>query len=114
AGSRDSRFNARSRVVTTGARLRATVDRSRLPERGGARPFTFPSIEKSVLPGGLRVWSVPHTGIPIVSFLLLIRGGSASDPDGQEGLAALTADMLDEGSGTRSAIDMHDAIARIG
>ncbi len=33
---------------------------------------------------------------------------------GKEGLAALTADMLDEGSGGRSAIEMHEAIARIG
>jgi zinc protease len=100
--------------VTTGANSRATIDRSRLPERGVAKPFTFPAIEKSVIPCGLRVWSVPHTSIPIVSFLLLLRGGSSSDPSGREGLAALTADMLDEGSGTRSAIDMHDALARIG
>jgi zinc protease len=46
--------------------------------------------------------------------MLLLRCGSASDPDGKEGLAALTADMLDEGSGDRSAIEMHETIARIG
>src|SRR5262249_41640058 len=31
-----------------------------------------------------------------------------------EGLAAITADMLDEGSGSLSAIDLHQALARIG
>jgi len=91
-----------------------TVDRSKLPEPGPSRSFTFPAIEKSVLPGGLGLWSVRHTAVPLVSFMLLLRSGSASDPDGKEGLAALTADMLDEGSGGRSAIEMHEAIARIG
>jgi zinc protease len=90
------------------------VDRTKLPEPGPSRLFTFPSIEKSVLPCGLRVWSVRHSAVPLVSFMLLLRSGSATDPAGQEGLAALTADMLDEGSGDRSAIEMHEAIARIG
>ena len=74
----------------------------------------FPAIRKSVLPSGLRVWTAAHAGLPILSVLLLLRMGSASDPEGQEGLAALTADMLDEGSGSRSAIQMHEELARIG
>lgn len=90
------------------------VDRSRLPAPGAARPFLFPSIEKSQLSNGLRVWSVRHTAVPLVSWVLLLRAGSANDPADKEGLAALTADMLDEGSGDRSAIDMHEAIARLG
>ena len=90
------------------------MDRSRLPGPTAARGFAFPPVERSVLPNGLRVWSVAHAGLPIISFLLLLRTGSANDPAGQEGLAALTADMLDEGSGSRSAIEMHEDLARIG
>lgn len=90
------------------------VDRSRLPAPAAARAFVFPAIRKSVLPSGLRVWTAAHAGLPILSVLLLLRMGSASDPEGQEGLAALTADMLDEGSGSRSAIQMHEELARIG
>jgi predicted Zn-dependent peptidase len=90
------------------------VDRSRLPEPGAGRPFTFPSIVKSTLASGLRVWTVRHAAVPIVSFMLLVRSGSSSDPDGKEGLAAIAADMLDEGSGGRSAIEMHEALAKIG
>ena len=52
--------------------------------------------------------------MPLVALILLIRRGSADDPPGKEGLAALTADMLDEGSGDRSAIEMHEALARLG
>src|SRR3954468_11829949 len=46
--------------------------------------------------------------------MLLTRRGSADDPPGREGLAALTADMLDEGSGERTAIEMHESLARLG
>ncbi|MCC7418193.1 MAG: insulinase family protein [Acidobacteria bacterium] len=91
-----------------------TVDRSRLPEPGPARPFAFPPLRKSTLPNGLRVWSIRHGVVPVVSLMLLVRRGSAVDPAGREGLAAMTADMLDEGSGARSAIDIHEALARIG
>ena len=52
--------------------------------------------------------------VPVVAFGLLVRRGAAGDPAGQDGLAAMTADMLDEGTGQLSAIEMHEAIARLG
>jgi predicted Zn-dependent peptidase len=91
-----------------------TVNRSRLPEPGAVRRFTFPSIAKSVLRSGLHVWSVRHASVPVATFVLLLRRGSANDPAGKEGLAALTVDMLDEGSGHRTAIEMHEALAKVG
>src|SRR3990167_9910708 len=90
------------------------ADRSRLPEPRPTRAFAFPAIEKSTLPNGLHVWTVRHTQVPVVAFTLLVRRGASSDPVGQDGLAAVTADMLDEGSGARSAIEMHEALARLG
>jgi zinc protease len=91
-----------------------SVDRSRLPEPGPSGPVIFPAIEKSALANGLRVWTVRHAQIPVVAFSLLVRRGASSDPAGKHGLAAMTADMLDEGSGNLSAIEMHEAIARLG
>jgi zinc protease len=92
----------------------AAVNRSRLPEPGPARAFQLPAIEKAVLSSGLRVWSIRHAQVPVVSFILLLDRGASADPAGQDGLAALTADMLDEGSGERSAIQMHEALSLIG
>lgn len=91
-----------------------TVDRSHLPVPGPARRFHFPAIAKSELSNGLRVWSVNHASIPVVTLSLLIRRGAADDPPGREGLAAVTIDMMDEGSGDRSAIEIHEALARLG
>ena len=91
-----------------------TVDRSRLPVPGRTPPFHFPAIERSTLGSGLRVWSVRHVSIPVATVMLLVRRGAADDPAGKEGLAAITADMLDEGTGRLSAIEIHEALARIG
>jgi zinc protease len=60
------------------------------------------------------VWTVRHTQVPLVGFTLLMRRGASSDPAGKDGLAAVTADMLDEGSGDRSVIEIHEALARLG
>jgi len=90
------------------------IDRSSLPAVGPSPSFRFPSVERHVLPNGLRVRTVEHASLPVVSFVVSVEGGSGADPRGQEGLAALVADMLDEGTGALSAIDVSEAIARIG
>ena len=90
------------------------VDRSRLPALGPDPPFRFPEIVHHRLANGLKVRTVEHVGVPVVTFVMQIDGGLGADPAGREGLAAITADMLDEGTGSLSAIDVSDALARIG
>jgi predicted Zn-dependent peptidase len=90
------------------------VDRSRLPTPARAPNVQFPPVQKSTLTSGLRIWTVAHLNVPVVTLVLLLPRGSAADPAGKEGLAALTLDMLDEGSGGRTAIEVHEALARIG
>jgi predicted Zn-dependent peptidase len=90
------------------------VDRSRLPAVGPDPRFVFPIVERATLANGLRVWTVERRGLPLLSILMLVPTGSAADPGDRPGLAAMTADMLDEGSGGRSALEIEDAFARIG
>ena len=90
------------------------VDRSRLPEVGPDPRFRFPEIMRRRLANGLEVRTVVFESAPVVSMALLVRGGLGADPAGQEGLAGLTADMLDEGIGALSAIEVSDALSRIG
>ena len=90
------------------------VDRARLPSLGVDPRFTFPQIVRHELPNGLKVRTVEHQGVPVVTFVMQIDGGLGADPSEREGLASLTADMVDEGTGSLSAIDVSDALARIG
>ena len=90
------------------------ADRSRLPDIGPDPPFTFPRIVRHRLPNGLQVRTVEHHTMPVVTMVVQVEAGAVADPLGREGLAALSADMLDEGTGDLSAIDVSDAFARIG
>jgi zinc protease len=90
------------------------ADRSRLPAPGPDPPFRLPSIVRHELKNGLKVRTVEHRSVPIVTFVMKIDGGLGADPGGREGLASITADMVDEGTGDLSAIDVSDALARLG
>ena len=90
------------------------ADRSRLPEVGPTLPFRFSHINKNRLPNQLSLWSAEHRTLPVVTFMLVLPVGSAADFEGYEGLAAITGDMMDEGTGNLSAIDVNAAFARIG
>ena len=90
------------------------ADRSRLPSIGPSAGFRFAAIHKDRLRNQLGLWSAEHRSLPVVNFVLVLPAGSSADFEGYEGLAAITADMLDEGTGNLSAIDVNAAFARIG
>ena len=90
------------------------VDRTRLPALGPEPQFAFPEIRRRTLRNGLRVLTVEHREVPLISVLALVPSGAAADPPDRPGLAAITGDLLDEGSGDLDALGFHDALARIG
>lgn len=90
------------------------ADRSRLPEVGADPVFRFPLMVRHTLANGLDVRTIEHHTVPVVSCVLQIQGGAGADPRGEEGLVAITADMVDEGTGALSAIDVSERFARIG
>lgn len=90
------------------------VDRSRLPSPGVPLSFTFPEVRRRTLDNGLRVCTIEHYKVPLITYFVLLPVGSAQDPDTQPGLAAITGDLLDEGSGDLDALQVHEALGRIG
>jgi predicted Zn-dependent peptidase len=90
------------------------VDRARLPALGADPSLRFPEIRRRTLSNGLRVWTVEHHAVPLVSFLALMPVGASVDPIDRPGLAAITSDMLDEGCGDLDAMALHDTLGRIG
>jgi zinc protease len=78
------------------------------------RDITFPPYQVQTLPNGLQVVAVLHHEQPAVSMRLLVRTGSAADPKGKLGLDHLLASLLDQGTATRSAQEVNDAIDFIG
>jgi predicted Zn-dependent peptidase len=52
--------------------------------------------------------------VPLVQINLVVHAGSGDDPAAAFGLASLTAAMLDEGAGTRSALEIADEVEFLG
>jgi zinc protease len=89
-------------------------DRSMIPKGKPAPRVQVPAIQKTKLSNGLSVWLVEHHELPLVAFNLVIQAGSDHDPLTEPGLASTTADVLDEGTTTRDALQISDELESIG
>ena len=70
---------------------------------GQAQTLKLPSHEKVTLKNGMTVLLMEKRGVPMVSFAAIVKSGSTADPEGQEGLASITAGLLRKGTAKRSA-----------
>jgi zinc protease len=77
--------------------------------------FKPPVPKRLKLKNGISVLVIENHALPIVAMRLIVPGaGAADDPAKQGGLASFTADMLDEGAGGLSAIQIAEETDRLG
>lgn len=86
----------------------------RPPRPLAPRPVDFPSYHMKTLANGLQVVVVPHHEQPALTLRLYVRAGSAQDPEGKAGLAALAGTLLDQGTTTKTAEQIATSIDSIG
>jgi zinc protease len=66
------------------------------------------------LKNGARLLLVEKREVPLVAFSARVRGGALGDPEGKEGVAALTAELLQKGAGKRDAQQFAEAVDSVG
>jgi zinc protease len=102
-------------VIALAARApQQAPDRNAPPKSGPPPSLKLPEIQKRTLSNGLPVWIVELHKVPVAHVSLIVKAGAGADPRGKYGLASLTADMLDEGAGTRNALQLADAVDYLG
>jgi zinc protease len=69
---------------------------------------------RTVLPSGLMLLHAERSHLPLIKAVLLVRSGSAHDPEGGQGTASLTARMLTEGTDRMTSEEFSEAIEFIG
>lgn len=84
------------------------------PASGPEAELLLPTFERATLENGLDVLVAKERSLPLVAFVLVTRGGSATDPKGKAGLTTLAYQMLGEGAGPRDALQFSDAVADLG
>ncbi|HET7426683.1 MAG TPA: insulinase family protein, partial [Gemmatimonadales bacterium] len=92
----------------------AGADRSKLPVPGAPPAAEFPTLVRDTLSNGLKIVLAERRSIPLVHFDLLIDAGFAADQFAQPGTASLAMSMLDEGTTTRTALQISDRLADLG
>jgi len=85
------------------------------PPAAPPKPFHFPQPAVKTLPNGLRVFVVTDRSQPAVAArLVILSAGSIKDPNKLPGVARMTAELLTQGTETRSAQQIAEAIDFIG
>ncbi len=92
----------------------AKADRSRVPEPGPPPELKLPRLQRAELSNGLKLVLAERRELPLVNMRLLVDAGYAADPPAAPGLATLTLDMLDEGTRTRSSLEIAGELDGLG
>ena len=91
-----------------------TTGRFQMPAPDASTSVRFPDVARDVLGNGLTVRVISQDTVPVVTLALVIQRGTSDDPAEHHGLASLTGDLLDEGAGSRDAIEVSEAFGRLG
>ena len=92
----------------------AGADRSALPATNTFPEVKFADFERGSLSNGLELIVANRASVPVVNLLMRFDAGFASDQFGEPGTSSLAMSMLDEGTTTRSALEISDELARLG
>lgn len=97
--------------MTTATRQNVPTPR---PEPTAPRSYHFPSFVQATLANGMRLVVAPIPKLPLVSIAAVIDAGATTERDGEEGAAALTAQLLLEGAAGMDGAALTDRFERIG
>lgn len=90
------------------------AERTRLPEPTAAVAPSTPPVTEARLDNGLRILVARKPGLPLVSARLSFDAGSANDAPGKAGTAAMTANLITQGTTTRTAPQIATQIEQLG
>lgn len=88
--------------------------RNTLPAQGPLPAVHFPPFQRATLSNGMKVILDRRTAVPIVSFEMLFDAGYASDKLSSPGTASLAMNMLDEGTTTKTALQISNELQSLG
>jgi zinc protease len=88
--------------------------RNQPPLPGPAPAISLPVPQKFQLANGLTLFLIEQHSLPVVAANIIALSGSDRNPPRQPGLASFTAEMLDEGTGKRTPLEIAADADQIG
>lgn len=84
------------------------------PKPGPTRDYRFPQFHDEVLPSGIRVVTAPVNKLPLATVLVIVEAGSVNEERGKEGIAALTAAGILEGTSQLDGAELAEKFEQLG
>jgi predicted Zn-dependent peptidase len=116
-GSEGKALSGPARYLDDGeapAPARTAVDRSKFPEVGALTPLDFPDIERTRLGNGIEVFFARRDAVPKVLVNVSFDAGHAADPREALGTHSLMLSLMDEGTRTRTSVQIAEESERLG
>ncbi len=96
-------------------RTPSKIDRSVEPDYMANTPKTnIPAIWRTTLSNGIKVAGITQREIPMVNLTIAIDGGALLDPAGKRGTSAINASMMNEGTSEHTAVEIEQALKKLG
>ncbi len=96
------------------AAAQTDIKRDAMPTAAAEPSFSPPVIQQATLSNGMKLLLVEKHQLPLVQVNYILKSGWASDPADKPGSARLTAELLDEGTKTRSALQISEQAKAMG
>ena len=94
--------------------IKDDFDRSKMPPLGPTPRYQPPRFDRRRLSNGLELRVIERHELPIVTVDLVVKSGETLTPRGKEGLASLAANLLEEGTSSRTTMQLAGELAEIG
>lgn len=104
-------------IITLAVALFATAafaQKQTPPAPGAPKPFSVPDIRRVELPNGLKVRLVPYGDMPKATVRLVVQTGNVDEAANEIWLSDLTANLIEQGTPTRSAEQIAREVALMG
>ena len=92
----------------------AGVDRSKLPDVAEVQKLDFPDIQRARLSNGIPIIYAQRDAVPVTRVSLSFDAGHAADPKNRLGTQSLMLALMDEGTATRSSVQIAEEQERLG
>lgn len=90
------------------------IDRTKEPVKGPDPAVTVPEIWTDRTSNGIQIYGIKKSDLPLVDFSIILKGGMMLDAPGKVGTAYLTALLMNEGTRTKTPIELREAIEDLG
>lgn len=90
------------------------IDRTKEPVKGPDPVVNPPKIWKDKTVNGIPVYGIKQSELPLVQFSIIVNGGMLLDNPEKIGVGSLTARLMNEGTKTKTPVELREAIQDLG